>query len=113
MAHRMACERSDSPLIISVSGMTWSDPSNCNPTEPVPVLYTAPSIPSSFMAANSGSRCLSQRPGNLRNLGQPQWLLCHTDNPCESESDLPPVWKQKCCARGTTAVGKERWSCGR
>ena len=39
MAHRMACERSDLiTSIISVSGMTWSDPANCNPTEPVPVL---------------------------------------------------------------------------
>lgn len=39
MAHRMACERSELiTSIISVSGMTWSDPTNCNPTEPVPVL---------------------------------------------------------------------------
>ena len=39
MSHRMACERADLiTSIISVSGMTWSDPANCNPSEPVPVL---------------------------------------------------------------------------
>jgi len=40
MSHRMACERADLiTSIITVSGMTWSDPSNCSPTEPVPVLH--------------------------------------------------------------------------
>lgn len=39
MSHRMACERSELiTSIISVSGMTWSDPGNCSPVAPVPVL---------------------------------------------------------------------------
>ncbi|NCF99452.1 MAG: hypothetical protein GWP39_08085 [Planctomycetia bacterium] len=39
MAHRMACERPDLlTSIVSVSGMTWSDPANCTPNESVPVL---------------------------------------------------------------------------
>jgi polyhydroxybutyrate depolymerase len=39
MAHRMACEKSELlASIVTVSGMNWSDPALCNPTEPMPVL---------------------------------------------------------------------------
>ncbi|MDD5307191.1 MAG: PHB depolymerase family esterase [Deltaproteobacteria bacterium] len=39
MAHRMACDASDLvTAIISIAGVTWKDPSNCQPTHPVSVL---------------------------------------------------------------------------
>jgi polyhydroxybutyrate depolymerase len=39
MAYRMACERADRfAAIVGLSGATWSDPSSCNPSEPVHTL---------------------------------------------------------------------------
>jgi polyhydroxybutyrate depolymerase len=39
MSHRMACDRADVvAAIVSLAGMTWFDPAQCQPSEPVAVL---------------------------------------------------------------------------